>query len=93
LADYGMTKAGLADAISAATISADGLAAETHDPVRDALSTLLIAGEQAGVVRAGLDPDDVLLILGFLSRIDPKGEWRPRAGRLLDLLVDGLRAV
>ena len=53
---------------------------------------LLQANEQAGTIRAGLDPDDVLLIMGFLWRIDPKSDWRSRAGRLLDLLMDGLRA-
>jgi len=30
--------------------------------------------------------------LGFLWRIDPKSDWRTRSGRLLDLLIDGLRA-
>jgi AcrR family transcriptional regulator len=90
LAHYGMTKTGLAAALSTA-ISHDGLTEETHDPVKGALSMLLTAGEQAGVVRAGLDPDDVLLILGFLSKIDPESDWQARAGRLLDLLVDGLR--
>jgi hypothetical protein len=34
----------------------------------------------------------VLLILGFLWRIDPAGDWRAQAGRLLDILMDGLRA-
>jgi hypothetical protein len=37
-----------------------------------ALSMLLQANEQAGTIRAGLDPDDVLLIMGFLWRIDQK---------------------
>jgi hypothetical protein len=53
---------------------------------------LLGANERAGTIRAGLDPDDVLLIMGFLWRIDPRSDWRARAGRLLDLLMDGLRA-
>jgi len=92
LAHYGMTKAGLADALSTAATSHDGLAAETYGPVIRALSMLLQANEQAGTVRAGLDPDDVLLIMGFLWRIDPRTDWRSRSGRLLDLLMDGLRA-
>ena len=53
---------------------------------------LLRANEAAGTIRPGLDPDDVLLILGFLWRIDPKTDWRSRSSRLLDLLMDGLRA-
>jgi hypothetical protein len=92
LAHYGMTKAGLAEALSAATTSHDALSAETYGPVINALTMLLAANEKAGTVRSGLDPDDVLLILGFLWRIDPASDWRAQAGRLLDILMDGLRA-
>jgi hypothetical protein len=35
---------------------------------------------------------DILLIMGFLWRIDPRSDWRSRSGRLLDILVDGLKA-
>jgi hypothetical protein len=28
---------------------------------------------------------------GFLWRIDPQSDWRSRSGRLLGLLIDGLR--
>ena len=48
--------------------------------------------EVAGTIRPGLDPDDVLLMMGFLWRIDPQSDWRARANRLLDLLMDGLQA-
>jgi hypothetical protein len=92
LAHYGMTKAGLAEALSAATTSRDALSAETYGPVSTALTMLLDVNEKAGTVRSGLDPDDVLLILGFLWRIDPTSDWRAQAGRLLDILMDGLRA-
>jgi len=92
LAHYGMTKAGLGSALSAATASHDALSAETYGPVINALTMLLAANEEAGTIRSGLAPDDVLLILGFLWRIDPAGDWRAQAGRLLDILMDGLRA-
>jgi hypothetical protein len=92
LAHYGMTKAGLADTLNAAGTSHDALAAESYGPVIGALSLLLRANEDAGTIRVGLDPDDVLLILGFLWRIDPKTDWASRASRLLDLIIDGLRA-
>jgi len=91
-AHYGMTKAGLADAFSAVTTAHEGLAADTYGRVLGALSLLLHANEQAGTIRAGLDPADVLLLMGFLWRIDPGGDWRSRSARLLDLLMDGLRA-
>jgi AcrR family transcriptional regulator len=91
LAHYGMTKAGLGSALAAAS-SHDALSAEAYGPVIGALTLLLNANEEAGTVRPGLDPDDVLLILGFLWRIDPASDWRAQANRILDILVDGLRA-
>jgi AcrR family transcriptional regulator len=91
LAHYGMTKVGLAGALSSVA-SHDSLAAEAYEPVIGALSMLLQANERAGTIRPGLDPDDVLLMMGFLWRIDPRTDWRSRSGRLLDLLMDGLRA-
>jgi len=64
---------------------------------------LLQANEEAGAIRpARPGLDDVLLILGFLQRIDlilgflqridPKSDWRSRAERPLGPLMDGLRA-
>ena len=41
------------------------LAAESYGPVIGALSMLLKANEEAGTIRAGLDPDDVLLMDGL----------------------------
>jgi hypothetical protein len=79
------------EALNNASTSHDSLAAESYGPVIGALSMLLKANEEAGTIRPGLDPDDVLLILGFLWRIDPGSDWRSRADRLLSLLMDGLR--
>ena len=91
LAQYGMTKVGLADALASAA-SHESLAAEAYEPIIGALALLLRANEAAGTIRPGLDPDDVLLMMGFLWRIDPRSDWRTRSVRLLDLLIDGLRA-
>jgi hypothetical protein len=60
--------------------------------LRGAQERLLDANEQAGTIRSDLDPDDVLLSLGFLWRIDPNSDWQSRSSRLLDLLMDGLQA-
>jgi hypothetical protein len=61
-------------------------------PIVGALGRLLAAAEQAGLVRAGLDPDDVILALAGLWEIDPRTDWRARASRLYDLVFTGLRA-
>src|ERR1700748_469476 len=52
---------------------------------------VLAAAEQAGVVRAGLDPDDVLLALAGSWETDPATEWKARARTLYDLVFTGLR--
>jgi AcrR family transcriptional regulator len=90
LAYYGMIKHGLADVLHSAT--SDGLAGETYGPVIGAITLLLTACVQDGSVRPAVDPDDVLLLLGFLWRIDPGPEAEARAARLLDLVIDGLQA-
>ncbi len=90
LAHYGMIKHGLAAALRAAT--SGGLAGETYDPVVGAISLLLTACEQNGTITPGHDPDDVLLLLGFLWRIDPGPGASVRTARLLDVVIRGLRA-
>ncbi len=90
LAHYGRIKHGLADVLHAAT--SDDLSGETYGPVIGAISLLLQACEQAGRIRPGIDPDDVLLLMGFLWRIDANEQGEARAARLLDLVMDGLVA-
>ncbi|MEU1161632.1 hypothetical protein ABZ372_13100 [Streptomyces sp. NPDC005921] len=59
-----------------------------------AISVLLDAGAADGTVKPGIDPEDVLLQLSVLWRIDPaRGDAGARAARILGLIVDGLRAV
>ncbi len=89
LAHYGLIKHGLADVLHSAT--SDGLAGETYGPVIGAITTLLKACEQDGSIRPGIDPDDILLLLGFLWRIDPGPDAATRAARLLDLVMAGLQ--
>jgi AcrR family transcriptional regulator len=92
LAQYAMTKHGLAEALGSATSSETPLYAETYDLILSALTKLLSACEEAGSVRHGLDPDDVLLSLAGLWEIDPKSDWKGRARRLYEIVFAGLRA-
>ncbi|MEU2836426.1 TetR/AcrR family transcriptional regulator [Streptomyces sp. NPDC007076] len=92
LAQYAMAKAGLADALRKSTVTHGGLARLGHGPVTRAITLLLRANEEAGTIRPGLTPDDFMLAIAGLWQIDPHGDWQPRAKRLLDLVMDGLRA-
>ncbi|WP_189218596.1 MULTISPECIES: TetR/AcrR family transcriptional regulator [Streptomyces] len=92
LARFAMAKAGLADAIRQATSAPGSPAKPGHTPVIDAAELLLRAAEEAGTIRPGVTGDDFLLAIGGLWQIDPRGDWEPAATRLLDLIMDGLRA-
>jgi len=89
VARYGRRKFGVAEVIHAAT--GGGLDAEHYAPFVAAIGTLLAAGAADGSLKPDLDPEDVLLQLSVLWRIDPAG-GAARADRILALIVDGLRA-
>ncbi|MGP8297323.1 TetR/AcrR family transcriptional regulator [Streptomyces inhibens] len=92
LAQYAMAKAGLADAMRQATSAHGSLAALGRGSVTSAVALLLKANEEAGTIRPGVTPDDFVLAIAGLWQIDPHGDWQSRSGRLLDLVMDGLRA-
>jgi AcrR family transcriptional regulator len=90
LARYMMTKRGLADALRAATSSDEDVAGKAYDAIAGAVSTLLAANVEAGVVRADLGPEVVLHGLGGLFYLDPRGDWRGQAEALTDLIWHGM---
>ncbi len=90
--DYLATKQGMADALKAVIASGDeDPFAESLDRISTAISTLLHAGAEVGVLRSDVDPLDVGFSLGGVLLITSDKGLRDRAGRMLDLLLDGLR--
>lgn len=89
VARYGQLKYGVAEVIHAATNG--GLDDRNYEPFLGAIAVLLDAGSAAGVLKPSVDPEDVLLQLSVLWRIPPGPAAAPRAARILDLVVDGLR--
>jgi hypothetical protein len=53
---------------------------------------LLRAAEEAGTIRPGVSADDFFLAIAGLWQIGPSEDWQARAGRLMDLVMDALRA-
>jgi AcrR family transcriptional regulator len=92
LAQYAMTKQGLASALQAATKPAAAVFPDVYDPIVGALGKLLAAAGQAGSVRPNLRADDVILLLAGLFQLDPAADWKVQAARLYSLVVSGLRA-
>ncbi|MFJ8053717.1 TetR/AcrR family transcriptional regulator [Streptomyces luteogriseus] len=91
LARFAMTKAGLADAIRQATSAPGRPEKPGHAPVTEAAELLLRAAEDAGTIRPGVTVSDLFLVIGGLWTMDPHTDWQPRATRLLDFVMDGLR--
>lgn len=89
--DYLATKDGMAEALRAVIASGADPYAESLDRISSAITTLLEAGADAGVLRSDVDPLDVGFSLGGVLLITTDKAQRERAGRMLDLLLDGLR--
>ena len=89
LAHYGRIKHGLAHVLHAAMN--EGVLRETYGPMVGAIDVLLRACEASGSIRKGIDAEDVLLLMGFLWRIEPGRDGEARAKRLLALVMNGLQ--
>ncbi|MFI8089865.1 TetR/AcrR family transcriptional regulator [Streptomyces sp. NPDC086080] len=91
LTRFAMTKAGLADALRQATSGPGSPEKPPHNSLVEATGLLLRRCEEAGAIRPGMTADDLVLAMGGLWQLDPADDWQPRATRLLDLIMDGLR--
>ncbi|GAA2204558.1 TetR/AcrR family transcriptional regulator [Nonomuraea monospora] len=89
VADYAQVKRGVLAAVEAG-VRRD-LSAHSQGPIGDALATLLDAGKADGTVRQDVDARDVILLLGYLTRLED-GEWDGRARHLLTVILEGVRS-
>ncbi|MGR6917966.1 TetR/AcrR family transcriptional regulator [[Actinomadura] parvosata] len=89
LAHCAMTKNGLADAMRLATGADKSLFPETYQAMKAAIAELLAANEASRTVRAGLDPELVLLALCGIWQLDAGSDWRKQADDLIDLFMTG----
>jgi AcrR family transcriptional regulator len=88
--DYMTTKRGMGDALRALIASGGDPFSQSKVRLTAAVATLLQAGSDAAVLRSDIQPDDVLLSLSGVSLATADPSQREQAGRLLDLLMDGL---
>jgi AcrR family transcriptional regulator len=84
--DYLATERGLSEALRDAVVGAH---AESRVAIMAALTELLDAAQAAGTVRGDVDARDVAAALGGIFLLAEPD----RAHRLLDVTIDGLRAV
>jgi AcrR family transcriptional regulator len=89
VADYAQVKRDVFAAVEVAVWR--DLSAHSLGPIGDALTMLLDAGKADGTIRPDVDARDVIILIGYLSRLD-KAEWNTRARHLLDIVLNGLRS-
>jgi AcrR family transcriptional regulator len=90
--EYMATKRGMNEALRALIAAGGDPFSESRARLTAALTKLLQAGVAAGALRADVEVDDVLIALSGLSLATAGRDDPEQTGRLLDLLVDGLRA-
>ena len=87
---YMTTKHGMGEALRAILVD-DGDRMRTRHLLADAVGILMSQGVSDGTLRADADPYEVLLAVGGITLIAGEPEQSDITGRLLDLLLDGLR--
>lgn len=90
-ADWLATKHGMLDTL-VAMIDSDRIAhAETREQLLAAITTILDAGRDTGDIRTDADADDIAASLIGIFTVAGTPARHPRAARLLNLFMDGLR--
>ncbi|TCC18988.1 MULTISPECIES: TetR/AcrR family transcriptional regulator [Kribbella] len=87
--DYMARKRGMADALRAVFASGANPYAQSLELLMGAVQPLLDAGAAAGQIRSDISAKDLLASIGGVG--GAAADDREQAGRLLDLLMDGLR--
>jgi AcrR family transcriptional regulator len=85
------TKNGMLDTLLAMIESGEIAHARTQTELLAAIDVLLDAGRASGELRPDVTAEDIAAGLIGIFTVAPSPEHAARAGRLLDLLMDGLR--
>jgi AcrR family transcriptional regulator len=89
--DYLATKHGMAEALRRVIAAGGNPFAESRESLLKAIGSFVKAGAEQGALRSDIDPVDVMFGISGVSLVAGVPEQRDQAGRLLDLLLDGLR--
>lgn len=88
VADYARIKRGVFAVVEVGVWR--DLASHSLGPIGDAITVLLDAGKADGSIRDDVDALDVILLIGYLSRMD-EVDFDARARHVLAIVLDGLR--
>ncbi|MGA5298928.1 TetR/AcrR family transcriptional regulator [Nucisporomicrobium flavum] len=89
--DYMTAKRGMSEALRMVIASGGDPYAHSRERLFEAVTTLTAAGARAGTLRDDVPAIDVLTGLSGVTLAAGTPERRDQAGRLLDLLLEGLR--
>ncbi|WP_434445105.1 TetR/AcrR family transcriptional regulator [Lentzea sp. E54] len=89
--DWIATKNGMLDTLLAMIESGEIAHAQTRTDLLGAITTILDAGHAAGDLRSDVTAEDIAAALIGIFTVAPRPEQEAQAGRLLNLLIDGLR--
>lgn len=90
-AHYVARKRGMAMALKSALGPDNELFSYSHRRIREALGSLLDAAVATGQIRSDVDQEDLIRAMSGICMATDVPGWSDRAGRLIDLLLDGLR--
>jgi AcrR family transcriptional regulator len=91
--DWIATKNGMLDTLLAMVESGEIAHARTRTELLAAITTIVDAGSAAGDLRSDVSAEDIAANLIGIFTVAPLPEQAAKAGRLLDLLLDGLRPI
>ncbi|WP_405495057.1 TetR/AcrR family transcriptional regulator [Nocardia sp. NBC_00511] len=89
--DWIATKNGMLDTLLAMIESGEIAHAQTRAELLAAITTILDAGREAGDLRSDVTAEDIAAFLIGVFTVAPRPVHEAKAGRLLDVLMDGLR--
>ncbi|WSQ14948.1 TetR/AcrR family transcriptional regulator [Streptomyces sp. NBC_01231] len=90
--DWIATKNGMLDTLLAMIESGEIAHAQTRTELLTAITRMLDAGRAAGDLRSDVTAEDIAAALIGIFTVAPRPEREAQARRLLNLLMDGLRA-
>jgi AcrR family transcriptional regulator len=90
-ADYVAKKRGMAMALKSALGPDNDLFSYSHRRIREAIGTLVARAAETGAIRSDVESEDLLRAMSGICMAADSPGWSERTGRLVDLLLDGLR--
>jgi AcrR family transcriptional regulator len=85
------TKKGMVEALQLVAHGSSDLKAYSFERMTKAIGLLLDRSVASGEIRSDVSPEELLRTLIGIFYSQGTGDWRPRALRLVDIIVDGLR--